>query len=57
MENIYTIVDIDTGKELRAQFDIYNVAENEIAIIELRTEEMENPYFNFETKKFYNKWI
>lgn len=57
MENIYTVVDIDTSKELRAQFDIYNIAENEIAIIELRTEEMENPYFNFETKEFYNKWI
>ena len=55
MEKLYTIVDKNTGQELRAQFEGCNIAENEIEIIELRTEEMENPYFNFETRTFYNK--
>jgi hypothetical protein len=57
MDKIYTIVDKNTGQELRAQFEGCNIAENEIEIIELRTEEMENPYFNFERRTFYNKII
>lgn len=55
MDKIYTIVDKNTGQELRAQFEGWNLAENEIEIDELRTEEMENPYFNFLTRTFYNK--
>ena len=54
MEKIYTIVD-KTGKELYAVMHISNLNENEIAIKELRTEEMENPYFDFQTRTFYNK--
>jgi hypothetical protein len=54
MEKIYTIVD-NTGKELYATLDISILNENQIAIEELRTEEMENPYFDFETRTFYNK--
>lgn len=54
MEKIYTIVD-STGKELYATLDITILNENQIAIEELRTEEMENPYFDFETRTFYNK--
>ena len=54
METIYTIIDKVTSKELRCQFNIENISINEIAIINLRTEEIENPHFNFETKEFYN---
>jgi len=51
---IHTIINSD-GKELYATQDISNLKDNEIAIEELRTEEMENPYFDLETRKFYNK--
>ena len=54
MQKIYTIVD-KTGKELYATLDITILNENEIAIEELRTEEMENPHFDFEKRIFYNK--
>lgn len=52
---IVTVVDRFTGKELRAQFTGDRLAENEIEIEELRTEQMNNPYFNFETRQFYEK--
>jgi len=52
---IYTIINSE-GKELYATENIENLPDNEIAIEELRTEEMENPYFDFETRKFYNKY-
>lgn len=52
---IKTIVDKTTGKELRAEFEPVSIAENEIAIDELRTDPMENPYFDFETRTFYDK--
>jgi len=52
---IYTIVDKNTGQELRGQFNNEELADNEIAIEELRTDPMENPYFDFEIKKFYDK--
>lgn len=51
---LHTIINSE-GKELYATNDISDLQEGEIAITELRTEEMENPYFNFETKTFYNK--
>jgi hypothetical protein len=51
---LHTIINND-GQELYATNDISDLQENEIAITELRTEEMENPYFNFETRNFYNK--
>jgi len=50
---IYTIVNQE-GKELYATANISNLPIGEIAIEELRTEEIENPYFNFETREFYN---
>ena len=50
---IYTIVN-EEGKELYATYDISNLPIGEIAIEELRTEVMENPYFNFETREFYD---
>ena len=54
MEKIYTIVSID-GKELYATIDISSLPSEQIAIEELRTEYMENPYFDFETRTFYDK--
>jgi hypothetical protein len=62
IEKIYTIVDKNTGQELRAMFEsdmleanpIGKIESNEIAIEELRTEYMENPYFNFNTRTFYD---
>ncbi len=53
---VYTIINQE-GKELYATTDISNLQEEEIAITELRIEEMKNPYFNFETQTFYNKQI
>jgi len=50
---VYTIIEKETGKELYATIDILNLQSNEIAIKELRIIEMENPYFNFETREFY----
>jgi hypothetical protein len=54
MNKIYTIINTD-GKVLYARYDIENIVQNEISIEELLTEEMENPYFDFNTKTFYNK--
>jgi len=51
---IYTILNKE-GKELYATQDITNLKENEIAVEQLRKVEMDNPYFDFETKEFYNK--
>ena len=51
---MYAILDKETGKELYYKAD-NEVLENEIAVEELRNEDMENPYFNFETRTFYNK--
>lgn len=54
MEKLYTILNLD-GKVLYARYDIENISNNEIAIEQLITESIENPYFDFETKTFYNK--
>jgi hypothetical protein len=51
---VYCILDKQTGKELYYR-DYNEVLETEIAVTELRTEDMENPYFDFETRTFYNK--
>lgn len=51
---LVTIIEAKTGKELRAQFDYDEISENEIAIENLRTEPMENPYWDFENKIFYD---
>ena len=48
-----TIIDKNTGKELRAQFH-NEISENEMIIEELRTEFMENPYWDFDKKIFYD---
>lgn len=62
IEKIYTIVDKNTGQELRAMFEsdmleanpMGRIESNEIAIEELRTVGMDNPYFDFNTRTFYD---
>lgn len=49
-----TVINKYTGQELRAQFhDV--IAEDEMLIDALRTEYMENPYWDFENEIFYDK--
>lgn len=55
-ETIKTVIDKETGQELRAQFHS-TIAENEMLIEALRTEPMENPYWDFENNVFYDKII
>jgi hypothetical protein len=50
-----TIIDKFTGKVLYASIVEIHLLENEIAIDELLTEYFENPYFDFESRTFYNK--
>jgi len=49
-----TIIDKNTGKVLYATAIELELIENEIAIDELLTEVMENPFFNFKTRTFYD---
>lgn len=49
---MFTILDEKTGKELYANFD-GECVEGQIAIPELRTEHLDNVYFDFKTRKFY----
>lgn len=57
MENkLKTVINKHTGQELRAQFHD-QIAENEMLIEALRTEPMENPYWDFENEIFYDKII
>ena len=53
-EILKTVIDKETGQELRAQFHS-TIAENEMLIDDLRTEPMENPYWDFEKQIFYDK--
>ena len=55
-ETLKTVIDKETGQELRAQFHD-TIAENEMLIDALRTEYMENPYWDFENEVFYDKII
>jgi len=50
-----TIVDSVTGQEIYATTIEVDLKENEELIPELRTEHMENPYFNFTTRQFFDK--
>ena len=45
-EKLKTVIDKETGQELRAQFHD-QIAENEMLIEALRTEPMENHYWDF----------
>jgi hypothetical protein len=51
---IYTIIEEATGKELFAKFD-NGVQDGQVAVEELRTEDMDNPHFDFENRTFYDK--
>jgi hypothetical protein len=53
---LYAILEKETGKELYYKGD-NEVLENEIAIETLRTEDMENPYWDFNRNCFYDKNI
>ena len=53
-ETLKTVIDKETGQELRAQFHD-QIAEDEMLIDVLRTEYMENPYWDFENNIFYDK--
>ena len=53
-EILKTVIDKETGQELRAQFHD-TIAENEMLIEALRTEPMESPYWDFEKEIFYDK--
>ena len=53
-ETLKTVIDKETGQELRAQFHD-TIAEDEMLIDALRTEYMENPYWDFEKQIFYDK--
>lgn len=48
-----TILDKNTGQFLYASIVEIELQENEIAVDELLTETFVNPYFNFETRTFY----
>lgn len=51
---MYAIIDKATGKELYYKADNI-VLETEVAVTELRTEDMQNPHFDFDTRKYYDK--
>lgn len=55
-EILKTVIDKETGQELRAQFH-NQIAENEMLIEALRTEPMENPYWDFVNEVFYDKIV
>jgi hypothetical protein len=48
-----SIIDKNTGKLICATAIEIEILENEMLIDELLTEEMENPYFDFNTRTFY----
>lgn len=51
---MYAIIEKATGKELYYKADNV-VLETEVAVTELRTEDMVNPHFDFTTRTFYDK--
>ena len=53
-EILKTVIDKETGQEFRAKFHD-QIAENEMLIEALRTEPMENPYWDFVNEVFYDK--
>jgi hypothetical protein len=50
-----TIINKITGEFLYSARVEVHLLENEITIDELLTEYFENPYFDFESRTFYNK--
>ena len=56
METLKIVINKYTGQVLYARMD-EPTEENEIAIDDLLTEPMENPYWDFDNKVFYDKII
>jgi hypothetical protein len=50
-----SIIDKITGKLICATAIDIEVLENEMLIDELLTEQMQNPYFDFQNRTFYDK--
>ena len=50
-----SIINKITGKLICATSIDVEILDNEMLIDELLTEQFENPYFDFETRTFYNK--
>ena len=50
-----TIINKNSGQVFYSTIVEVQLLENEIAIDELLTEYFENPYFDFETRTFYDK--
>lgn len=55
LEKVKSVIDKESGELLYATIVEVELQENEILIDEVLEVEMENPYYNFETKQFYNK--
>jgi len=55
LEKVKSVIDKESGELLYATIVEVELLENEILIDEVLEVEMENPYYNFETKQFYNK--
>ena len=53
-EKLKTVIDKETGQELRAQFH-EEIAEDETLIEASKTEPMENHYWDFQNEVFYDK--
>lgn len=51
---MYTIIEKLTGKVLYVKFN-NEVSEDQVAITQLRTIAMDNPYWDFENEIFYDK--
>jgi hypothetical protein len=50
-----TIIDKNTGKVLFGSIIEIDLLDSQMAVDEQLMEYFENPYYNFETKTFYNK--
>ena len=55
LEKVKSVIDKESGELFYATIVEVELQENEILIDEVLEVEMENPYYNFETKQFYNK--
>lgn len=49
-----TVIEKKTGKELYGTHFEFIDTDTEIGVSEMRTEEMENPHFDFKTRKYYD---
>jgi hypothetical protein len=52
-----TLINKNTGQLICATAIDIELLEDQMLIDELLTEEMENPYFDFETRTFYDRQV